>query len=89
MRKKYNISFTKAVASGNDFVIINDKDGEIKKLGLNYGALARDICRRHVSVGADGILVLESAADADFRMRIINPDGTEVNMCGKIGRAHV
>ena len=86
MRKKYNIRFTKAVASGNDFVIIDDKDGQIKKSGLNYGEMARDICRRHLSVGADGILVLEGAADADFRMRIINPDGTEVDMCGNGAR---
>ncbi len=86
MRKKYNICFTKAVASGNDFVIIDDKNGEIKKRGLNYSEMAKDICRRHVSVGADGILVLEGATGADFKMRIINPDGTEVDMCGNGAR---
>ena len=86
MRKKYNIFFTKVVASGNDFIIIDDKDGQIGKLDLNYSEIAKDICRRHQSVGADGILVLEGATDADFRMRIINPDGTEVDMCGNGAR---
>ncbi|MBU0571231.1 MAG: diaminopimelate epimerase [Candidatus Omnitrophica bacterium] len=86
MRKKYDIHFTKAVASGNDFVIIDDKDGRVKKRGLNYGEMARDICRRHASVGADGVLILEGATDADLRMRVINPDGTEVDMCGNGAR---
>ena len=86
MKKKYNISFTKAVASGNDFIIIDDKDGQIGKLNLNYSEMAKDICRRHQSVGADGILVLEGATEADFRMRIINPDGSEVDMCGNGAR---
>jgi len=82
MRKKHNIDFTKAVASGNDFIIIDDKNGDLKTRNLDYSEIARELCPRHTSVGADGILVLEASSKADFRMRIINPDGSEVAMCG-------
>lgn len=83
---RYGIHFTKAQASGNDFVVIDNKDGSLGKMGLNYSDMAKDLCRRSFSVGADGILVLESSAGADFRMRIINPDGSEVDMCGNGAR---
>ena len=82
MGKKYSIRFTKAVASGNDFIIIDDIDGVLEKRGMDYSSMARDLCRRHMSVGADGILVLEKPEDADLKMRVINPDGSEVAMCG-------
>ncbi|MBF0215960.1 MAG: diaminopimelate epimerase [Candidatus Omnitrophica bacterium] len=83
---KYNINFTKAVATGNDFIILDDKDGRIGKRKLDYAELARDLCRRSLSVGADGILVLEGSKKSDFRMRIFNPDGSEADMCGNGAR---
>lgn len=83
---KYDIHFTKAQASGNDFIVIDNKDGSFDKRELDYSDLARDLCRRSFSVGADGILVLESSSKADLRMRIINPDGSEVDMCGNGAR---
>ncbi len=86
MNLVYGINFTKAVASGNDFVILDAKDKRIGKEGLDYSALAEDLCRRNSSIGADGILVLEAAENADYRMRIINPDGSEVDMCGNGAR---
>ncbi len=79
---KYDVSFTKAVASGNDFIVIDNKSGELDPKQFDYGEMAKDLCRRRLSVGADGILVLESSDRADFRMRVINPDGSEVEMCG-------
>ncbi|MBD3426317.1 MAG: diaminopimelate epimerase [Candidatus Omnitrophica bacterium] len=79
---KYNVVFTKAVASGNDFIIIDNKNGELDARDLDYSQVARDLCRRKLSVGADGLLVLEDSDKADMRMRIINPDGSEVEMCG-------
>lgn len=82
----YNIFFTKAVASGNDFIIIDNKSGELDARLFDYSEMARDICRRKLSIGADGLLVLESSSKADFRMRIINPDGSEVSMCGNGAR---
>ena len=82
----YDLIFTKAVASGNDFIIIDNKNGELDARDLDYTAIARDVCRRRLSVGADGLLVLEDSDKADFRMRIINPDGSEVDMCGNGAR---
>lgn len=82
MNKKYGINFTKAVASGNDFIIIDNKAGEMDALELDYSSMAEDLCRRRLSIGADGILVLEDSDKASFRMRIINSDGSEVDMCG-------
>jgi len=76
------ICFTKAVASGNDFIIIDNADGSLDALNSDYAALAKEVCRRKLSLGADGLLVLEKSTTASFRMRIINPDGSEVDMCG-------
>ncbi|MDP8299761.1 MAG: diaminopimelate epimerase [Candidatus Tantalella remota] len=89
MSRKYELNFTKAVASGNDFVILDNKNGELDARDLDYSEIARDICRRKLSVGADGLLVLEDSQDADFRMRILNPDGSEVDMCGNGARCSV
>ena len=89
MDRKYNIAFTKAVASGNDFIIIDNKSGELDMRDFDYSKIAQDLCRRRLSVGADGILVLESSDKADFRMRIVNPDGSEVDMCGNGARCSV
>ena len=80
------IDFTKAVASGNDFIIINNNRPHLAGVGgpggVNFGDLAQFICKRKYSVGADGLLVLEESNKADFKMRIFNPDGSEVTMCG-------
>ncbi|MGD9014642.1 MAG: diaminopimelate epimerase [Candidatus Omnitrophota bacterium] len=73
------INFTKMVASGNDFVVIDSKDCDsIRRLGL----LARQICDRKYGIGADGLLIVEKANRARLKMRIFNPDGTEPDMCG-------
>ncbi|MDD5634025.1 MAG: diaminopimelate epimerase [Candidatus Omnitrophica bacterium] len=84
--KKNKLCFTKVVASGNDFILLNNKKGEMDHLCLDYPDLARDLCRRRYAVGADGILVLERSGKADFRMRIINSDGSEADMCGNGAR---
>jgi len=86
MERKYNICFTKAVASGNDFIIIDNISGELDTRDFNYSEMAVDLCSRRISVGADGLLVLENSDKADLKMRIINPDGSEVDMCGNGAR---
>ncbi|MBF0252360.1 MAG: diaminopimelate epimerase [Candidatus Omnitrophica bacterium] len=86
MNFDYGINFTKAVASGNDFIILDAKDNNIGRDDINYSEAAKDLCRRNLSIGADGILVLEKSDKADYRMRIINPDGSEVDMCGNGAR---
>ncbi len=77
------ISFTKMVASGNDFVLIDGSRG----LGVrSLAVLAEKICSRKYGVGADGLLLLEKSKIADVRMRIFNPDGSEAKMCGNGAR---
>lgn len=83
---KYGLKITKAVATGNDFIIVDNLHGELDELGLDYPALAKELCKRKFSVGADGLLLLEAGKKSGFRMRIINPDGGEVDMCGNGAR---
>lgn len=76
------IEFTKAAASGNDFIVLDNRDNKLKPAVSDFGAFAKSACRRRYSVGSDGVLVLEDSKNADFKMRIFNPDGSEVTMCG-------
>ena len=75
------IKFTKMVASGNDFVVL-----ELKTSDLSLSSLARDICERKFGVGADGLLVLGKSKVANVKMRIFNADGSEAEMCGNGAR---
>ncbi|MBN3040348.1 MAG: diaminopimelate epimerase [Candidatus Omnitrophica bacterium] len=78
------INFFKLQASGNDFVLLDNR-----KLKLGTGrlkSLSRDICRRKLGIGADGTLVIDKSKRADFKMRIINADGSEAEMCGNGAR---
>ena len=74
------IKFTKAVATGNDFIIVDNRSGEIKEKDLTQ--LAKKACDRKRAIGADGVLLIESSKKADFKMRVFNPDGSEAEMCG-------
>lgn len=70
--------FTKMHGLGNDFLVIDGRE----LANIDYGAMAVKECARHTGVGADGILVVENSDAADIRMRIINSDGSEAEMCG-------
>lgn len=72
------MDFVKMHGLGNDFVFIEDKSGQDK----DYTALARAMCNRHTGIGADGLIVIVDSRVADVRMRIINSDGSEAEMCG-------
>src|SRR4029078_13313384 len=77
------LRFTKMNGAGNDFVMLDNRLGDLQ---LAADQISR-ICERHRGVGADGILVLERAANgADFRMRYYNADGGEAEMCGNGAR---
>ncbi len=69
--------FEKVHGLGNDFILFED-DGKNR----DWNALAAKLCERRLSVGADGILVVLPSSTADIRMRIINADGSEAEMCG-------
>ncbi|OGX24849.1 MAG: diaminopimelate epimerase [Omnitrophica WOR_2 bacterium RIFCSPHIGHO2_02_FULL_48_11] len=74
------LSFTKMAGAGNDFVVIDAHNG------LNYKKLTAQVCDRNNGIGADGLLVLDRSKKADYRMRIINADGSEAEMCGNGAR---
>jgi diaminopimelate epimerase len=77
------LRFTKMNGAGNDFILIDNRAGEID---LNRSQIAR-LCDRHRGIGADGILLLETPSNhADFRMRYFNADGGEAEMCGNGAR---
>ncbi len=73
------IPITKMHGIGNVYVIIEDVD---RKLEPMYPDIAKAISDKSFGVGSDGILVLNKGAQARFRMRIFNPDGSEAEMCG-------
>ena len=77
------LRFTKMNGAGNDFVMIDNRAGEVQ---LRPEEIVR-ICDRHAGVGADGVLLLERGTNgADFRMRYYNRDGGEAEMCGNGAR---
>ncbi len=81
-----DIEFIKAVASGNDFIIIDNSQLPASSSQRQVAKLAKELCRRKLSIGADGLLLLEPSKIANFKMRVFNPDGTEVDMCGNGSR---
>jgi len=75
--------FFKMSAAGNDFILFDNRDGGLVAEGL--GGFIRRLCARSMSVGADGVVVLERSQRADVRVRFFNPDGG-VTFCGNGGR---
>ena len=77
-----HIQFIKMQGAGNDFVLI-DMLGAIHESPIqNIPEFARKICDRHFGVGADGLILVLPSDKADYRMRVINSDGSEAEMCG-------
>ena len=81
-----NIEFTKMVAAGNDFLLVDNRGKKAEKRIGNLSKFAKAVCARKHSIGADGLLLLEGSEKADITMRIFNPDGSEVTMCGNGSR---
>lgn len=73
-----SVPFYKMVASGNDFVVVDNR----RKIVKDPVAFAREVCRPHQGAGADGLLLFENSKKANFKMRIINLDGSEAAACG-------
>jgi diaminopimelate epimerase len=71
------LSFSKMAGGGNDFVIIDNRLGRI----VDAVELTRRICTAHLSVGADGLILVEASKGADFRMRYFNNDGSGGEFC--------
>lgn len=73
------IFFTKMQGTGNDFIIIDNREKEIV---YTYSRLSEFLCNRKFGVGADGVIFIENSKIADSKMRIFNADGSEAEMCG-------
>jgi diaminopimelate epimerase len=78
------IPFHKIHGNGNDFILIDDRRGILKGMGLS--SLAKKVCHRNRSVGADGLIVIVPSKKADFKWRFFNADGSEAEMCGNGSR---
>src|SRR2546422_9714660 len=65
---------------GNDFVLVNCLDGPLPEDRLS--GISKKINDRKFGVGGDGLILVLPSRDADFRMRMLNPDGSEAEMCG-------
>lgn len=78
------LKFTKMQGNGNDFIIIDNMDGNFS--GNDLRDLALSLCPRRLSIGADGLMAVENSMKGDFRMRLFNRDGSEGEMCGNGAR---
>ena len=78
------MEFWKLTGAGNDFVALDNRDGHIAEEGRRERVAKW--CRRGLSIGADGVLMIEPSATADFRMRYYNSDGSEGETCGNGSR---
>ncbi len=78
------VQFQKFNATGNDFIIIDNRENVVN---ADDKTLWAKLCRLKSGIGADGVLLVEKSAKFDFKMRYINADGGEVSMCGNGARA--
>ena len=79
------MKFWKMNGAGNDFIIINNIEEALPESA--FPLIASKLCERHLSIGADGLMVVEKATcGGDYRMRFYNSDGSEGEMCGNGAR---
>lgn len=76
------IRFTKMHGAGNDFVLVDDRDGMFPERGNLIAAMAAD----RTGIGCEGVILVRGSSKADFRMTFYNPDGTEAELCGNGSR---
>jgi diaminopimelate epimerase len=80
------IEFYKYHGTGNDFIILDNRDDRYHELALPQ---VRKLCDRHFGIGADGLMLLNKKEGCDFEMKYFNADGHESSMCGNGGRCLV
>ena len=77
------ISFVKMHGAGNDFVMIDDREGKFPV--EDYQRVAAMACRPS-GIGCEGVILVQKSETHDFKMRFFNPDGTEADLCGNGAR---
>ncbi|HMC23589.1 MAG TPA: diaminopimelate epimerase [Thermoanaerobaculia bacterium] len=75
--KQDPLRFSKMAGGGNDFVVIDNRSARV----ADAVELTKRICTAHLSVGADGLILVETSTSADFRMRYFNNDGSGGEFC--------
>jgi diaminopimelate epimerase len=78
------IPFYKMSGCGNDFIIIDNRKGVV--VMSDPARFAARVCRRRLSAGADGLILVENTPTADFKWRFFNSDGSAAEMCGNGAR---
>jgi diaminopimelate epimerase len=78
------IPFMKVSGAGNDFIVVDNRDRVIDPKKMS--AFVSGVCRRHLSIGADGLIFIEKSRKYDFRWRFYNNDGGEADFCGNGAR---
>ncbi|GAD47553.1 diaminopimelate epimerase [Caenibius tardaugens NBRC 16725] len=84
MRGIMRVPFIKMHGLGNDFVVLDSRNQPLPPVDARKAAALAD---RRTGIGCDQLVLMENSAIADFRMRIFNPDGSEVGACGNASRA--
>ncbi len=77
-----NVRFVKMHGAGNDFVLVDDRDGGFPCEHRLIAAMAT----RPGGIGCEGVILVQRSDTADFRMRFFNPDGSEADLCGNGAR---
>jgi len=73
------MKFSKLQATGNDFILVDALTGPGEG---DWGEVAQAMCDRHFGIGADGLILVQNSTIADLKMRILNSDGSEAEVCG-------
>jgi diaminopimelate epimerase len=77
------LKFVKMHGAGNDFALFDDRDG---KIPWQDHILMAAVAARRTGIGCEGLVLVQPSTRADFRMRFLNPDGAEAEMCGNAAR---
>lgn len=80
MKNKITLHFSKLHGLGNDFIVVDAITQNLPQHPIDQLAVA--LCDRNFGIGADGLILIQASDHSDLKMRIINSDGSEPQMCG-------